>query len=468
MIQFTELNETNRCAIKDYLEKADSHFCDLTAGNVYMWRNELKTLFAIEDGTLIIRKEIAPNRWSYLFPLGEHVDGAFEKIEEFALVHHERLSFYALDKEQNRFLKNRYRHHQSQSLRSWSDYLYLLSDLRDFPGKKYDSKRHNAKRFHVQNPKAVFRIASSADLPRLNQFLDQYLLENQNRDISLEEIGFTREMIRQFGCMESFLGYYEIEGRIIGFALGEKKGDCLYEHIEKAFREYEGIYQALTQDFLRTFGEGCLYVNREEDDGNEGLREAKLQLKPTAVLAKHYFEVTNQIDLIKDFPILEGERITLSLIEEQDAPFYAALALDEANNRYWGYDYQKDLPEGTKPTGGYFLQVVRNDFKARSFLTYIIKDKERNFLGEVVLYHFSSLNRAEVGIRLLPNAQRRGYAEEALRLLTDFCKNTIGLASLDYESYLANVSSLALASKLSFSETYRNDEKAYFHLLLSF
>lgn len=460
------MNENDLCALPKYLSLSPSHLCDLTLGNIYMWRNELSTSFAVRNDTLIVRKETEKGHFAYLYPLGLDVEGALEEIEAYALSHHERLAFYALSEEQALSLGKRYAHHQILSLRSWSDYLYRLSDLRDFPGKEFSSKRHNAAKFHKLCPNAVFKIASEADSPRLNAFLEEYLAENSDRDISLEEISLTREMISHPSCIHAVIGYYEADGKILGFSLGEVKNDCLYDHIEKALRSYEGIYQALTSDFLRTFGGNCAYTNREEDDGNEGLRNAKLQLHPVEVLSKFYLEVTNPFDLVKELPSLENEEVSLGMLEEQDKELYANMAKDDELNRYWGYDYRIDLPQGVTPDGSYFLEGVKEDNESRKFLSYIIKDKRGRFLGEATAYHFTSLGGAELGIRLVKEAQGKGYAKEALSLLIAFFKR-IGLRSLDYECYLANEASSRLAESVGFRLFRQDRQEAYYTLSLS-
>jgi RimJ/RimL family protein N-acetyltransferase len=465
MITFYPLTEDNLCALPKYLNEVHSHFCDLTLGNIFMWRNELETFFAVRNDTLLVRKETEKGHYSYLFPMGLDVEGALEEIEAYALAHHESLCFYSLNEEQVAFLRKRYPHHQVLSLRSWADYLYNLSDLRDFPGKAYSSKRHNANRFHVQNPDAVFKIATPDDLPRLERFLEVYLEENKDRDISMEEIALTREMIRRPGCIHANIGYYEKNGDIIGFSLSENKGDCLYNHIEKALRSYEGIYQALTSDCLKAFGGDCLFTNREEDDGNEGLRSAKLQLRPCELLLKYYFEVNNPIDLLKEFQTLEGEKVSLSLVEENEKNDYASLALDDENNRYWGYDYHSDLKEGEIADGDYFYKVVSHDNQTRKFLSFAIHDAQKAFVGEITLYAFNSLGGAEVGIRLAKKAQGKGYAKEALQLMVGFARD-LGLRYLDYECYLLNRPSLALAETLGFTPLREDQERRYYRLNL--
>ncbi|MCH3908853.1 MAG: GNAT family N-acetyltransferase [Bacilli bacterium] len=460
-MEFTELGREHLCLIRPYLEKADSHFCDLTLGNVFMWRKELDTYFAISNETLIVRKETAKNVYSYLFPIGKDVDGALKQMEEYALIHHERLCFYALDEKEVAFLSARYKYHQSTSLRSWSDYLYNLSDLRDYPGKAYSSKRHNANRFHRDNPDVTFKVAVDDDLPRLESFLDEYEKENADRDISHEEIELSREMIRHPKCIESTIGYYEKNGKIIAFSLGEKKGDCVYMHIEKALRQYEGIYQAITSDYLKNLGGDAIYANREEDDGNAGLREAKLQLRPLSLLQKFYFEAVNPIDLLPSELSFASERCLIRPLEKSYEDQYFRLATDEANNIYWGYHYQDDLKNGEVPTKEYFYDGVEDDSKNKEFISLEILLKNGEFIGELVLYHFTPFGSLELGIRLFKEYQGHGYAKEVLSSAILYLKK-LGFSYLEYECYKSNVSSRALAESLMFSLKREDEERRYY------
>ena len=58
-------------------------------------------------------------------------------------------------------------------------------------------------------------------------------------------------------------------------------------NIEKALDEYKGAYTMINKLFVKSLPENYLYVNREEDMGEEGLRKAKLSYQPMALLQKY-------------------------------------------------------------------------------------------------------------------------------------------------------------------------------------
>ena len=87
-------------------------------------------------------------------------------------------------------------------------------------------------------------------------------------------------------------GIIKIDDKVVAFTLGEALGDMLYIHIEKADREYAGLGETLTSEFAADIISEMpqiKLINREEDLGNEGLRQAKRAYNPIAMLNRYEF-----------------------------------------------------------------------------------------------------------------------------------------------------------------------------------
>jgi hypothetical protein len=79
-----------------------------------------------------------------------------------------------------------------------------------------------------------------------------------------------------------------VDGKIVGMSIGECLNDTLFIHIEKCLREYEGSYPMLVRSFAREYvTDNIKYINREEDDGDIGLRTSKQSYHPVALLKKY-------------------------------------------------------------------------------------------------------------------------------------------------------------------------------------
>ena len=86
-------------------------------------------------------------------------------------------------------------------------------------------------------------------------------------------------------------GIIRIDDKIAAFSLGEQiNSNSVVIHIEKANTFYDGIYQAINQQFLYNDWNDMEFVNREEDLGIAGLRHAKMTYNPIRFVEK--FEAT--------------------------------------------------------------------------------------------------------------------------------------------------------------------------------
>ena len=98
--------------------------------------------------------------------------------------------------------------------------------------------------------------------------------------VTLNSLRLMKELHLTGGCLR-------VDGRIAAFTIGERLcTDTFVVHIEKALTEVEGAYPMINQQFVRHAMEGYTYVNREEDTGDEGLRQAKLSYRPAFMVEK--------------------------------------------------------------------------------------------------------------------------------------------------------------------------------------
>lgn len=79
-----------------------------------------------------------------------------------------------------------------------------------------------------------------------------------------------------------------VEGKPAGYALGERgaAGTMLVVHYEKTVPHVKGLYQYINMDFVRAMPPEVTVINREQDLGDPGLRQAKLTYRPFDFLRK--------------------------------------------------------------------------------------------------------------------------------------------------------------------------------------
>ena len=101
------------------------------------------------------------------------------------------------------------------------------------------------------------------------------------------EMCVTLNALRLFEELGFKGGLLRAGGKVIAFSIGEPVcDDTMVVHIEKAYAQVQGAYPMINQQFLLHEAQGYPYVNREDDAGQEGLRQAKLSYHPAFMVEK--------------------------------------------------------------------------------------------------------------------------------------------------------------------------------------
>ena len=261
---------------------------------------------------------------------------------------------------------------------------------------------------------------------------------NKEDALAKKELCYARKLMRQVGKRWVKAGAIELDGKLLAISLGEICGDTLVCHIEKGLPQYEGVYPAMVQSFAAAHGEGLRWINREDDAGDRGLRTSKLQYLPAGMGAKIRVQARNELSSLDKIPAVKSERLTLDALRDGDQAAYNRLCLDDARNRWWGYDYRKDL-DG-ELTEGYFLEVARRDFANKLAVNFAVR-LDGKLIGEAVLYQFDYKGGAELGCRILPEFAGHGYGAEAFRRAAEWSLYQLGLYRLRAKCFHENEAS---------------------------
>ena len=115
----------------------------------------------------------------------------------------------------------------------------------------------------------------------------------QNREcysipvLNNENIGIMH-ILHNFDKLDLIGAMIKIDEKVIAYSLGEVLNDeYAVIHIEKGLNNYIGSYQMINYLFAQNEFSKCKYINREDDFGDEGLREAKESYHPVFLLKKY-------------------------------------------------------------------------------------------------------------------------------------------------------------------------------------
>ena len=432
MLQFERITPQNAGVLRRYYEDCAYRLCEYAVGTKLMWDEYFNGSYAEPAGCLVVRNRVE-GQYIFDFPVpseGGDVDAALRAVEDYCTRTGIRPVISVVPEEQASLLYRRYPCLRLTNLRTWKDYLYRAEDLAAFAGRRYSGQRNHIHRFEREHPRARFWREYDAEFHKDSKLARQEL-ERAKELFGLLHTGWFRS-----AALES-------DGQLVAVCLAEKCGDTLVIHIEKALYSHAGAYPALVRAFAARYAADCRWINREDDARDKGLRTSKLQYLPAELGGKLYFTVGCELDEWDAVPRLETERLVLDGLTEADKADYNALCLDDARNRWWGYDYREDLRG--QLTEDYFLDVARHDFDRRLAVNFAVRLDGR-LIGEAVLYRFDWRGGAELGCRVAPDFAGHGYGTEAFAAAADWALYRLGLDNVVAKCYRENAASFKMLS----------------------
>ena len=292
MIDFHRVTIADKAWVDPIVAAEDSRSADFNFGNIYMWDGAYHQLVTSLGGRMLTKL-----RWDrqpfFAFPIGSGpLEPALDALAEFAGQRGYPLAIRGITEEHRALLEQccpgRFVFTPD---RDNFDYLYLAEKLATMGGKKLHGKRNFCNRFEKTHS-WEFRRLTRGLIPACMEMLGQWQAEFDTPPDGLEEEhGAIIRAFMRYDALELEGGALFAEGRLIGFTIGEViSSDTFDVHFEKAFASIPGAYPMVCREFTRQLladHPQLVYLNREDDMGQDNLREAKLEYAPELLLAKY-------------------------------------------------------------------------------------------------------------------------------------------------------------------------------------
>ena len=168
------------------------------------------------------------------------------------------------------------------------DYVYDTKEMAELEGKKFHKKRNHVHAFFAAYPQGFsYRDMGpgEADTVDALSVLETWLVGREDQSDYLP----SREAIELRTALELSGRVWFLDGKPIAYAQGEsiRQGKCFVIHFEKGDGAIKGVYQTIFQDWSKTLSQTFPCVNREQDLGEPGLRQAKETYRPVEFIEKY-------------------------------------------------------------------------------------------------------------------------------------------------------------------------------------
>ncbi|WP_354141705.1 phosphatidylglycerol lysyltransferase domain-containing protein [Bradyrhizobium sp. LB11.1] len=263
-----------------YFAEFPSRCCEMTFANIFCWANVKHHQACIyRDHLLVSYKRESDRELQFFPPIGEHP----EKIMRDAIPGLKSYQWVRIPSPLSQALS------KSASVvfdRDNSDYYYRVDELIAMKGKKFEGKRNLIRRFANLNP--TVRALQERDATDCIELQERWLSEQEGGRKSAEEETFAVKVAFQHFHLLPIKGVVvEIGKKLVGFAIGERLNSSMFvEHHEKAERDFKGAYEYVLHALAGEIVAEAAFLNRGQDLGIPGLRQAKLSWRPAGVVEK--------------------------------------------------------------------------------------------------------------------------------------------------------------------------------------
>jgi hypothetical protein len=291
-IVFKAITVADKEAITSFTMKSPYQNCDFSFANMCSWRFLYRSEYAIVDDFLLIRFHIEDDdRPVYMCTVGEgDISHPVRLLEEDSLAHGHPLRILGVTPEGKKEIERAFpAGFRFIPERDYFDYVYRREDLITLSGKKYQPKRNHINKFTKQYPYQYMPITPEL-VPECLALECKWYKANRTDD-DAEELSYERRSLT-FALQHAVElgltgGAICVNRQIVAFAFGAPINSRTFAvHVEKADILYNGVYSVINCEFARHIPEQYIYINREEDLGIPGLRQAKQSYHPAILLEK--------------------------------------------------------------------------------------------------------------------------------------------------------------------------------------
>ena len=293
MLNFRKLTWQDKDIYTRFYEASPVHYAEYSFFGLWAWSHAYPIEFAESDGNIIWLKSGGPlpgffgpcGNWDAVtdwdkvlseFQPGDVIYDVPAKVKEI-LAGNSRL----------RFSDDRDQH----------EYIYSVKDLTALKGKAFAHKRNRVRAFLTGYEWDYYPVTPN-DFSQIMDFQEKWrahrmlTMTPDEAESLADEDRAIQNALERWGDFRFSGGMLKVDGEIVAYTIAEELDPQNIDiRFEKAIPEYAGSYQAINNMFLKEQCQKYTWVNREEDMGEPGLREAKMSYNPAFMLEKFQMEI---------------------------------------------------------------------------------------------------------------------------------------------------------------------------------
>ena len=290
MPDIRSLTLADRSLVTEYLHKCPSEISEHTFTNLFIWQPFRPVFFAEIDNSIVFLVKSVSKKKEYILygpPIGDIIitdiiSALGSNVNGVSVIGAVRIP----DRHTESLPSVKY---QINEDRDNADYIYRVSDLAELAGRHFSKKRNKIKQ--CLNKHSCEYVPITSELIAECEIMQENWCNTRDcgRNPGLcNEANAIAETFAHFEDFELIGGAIRVDGIIQAYAIAEKlhPGTAVW-HFEKAMANIPGLGQLINQWFSKYGLSDFDYINREQDLGIPGLRQAKKSYFPHHMVRKN-------------------------------------------------------------------------------------------------------------------------------------------------------------------------------------
>lgn len=289
---FKRLDIDDRDLLAPFLLKAERQSCEFAFSNLFLWSGTYHPAWSFFNGHLYLLLQtedilmFAPGGLNgptpdELIRVSDHVaeagfSGSFDHVDAAWLKKNgdEAQKFFRIE----------------QMNDSFAEYIYSVDALVNLHGAKLAKKKNLIHQFLNDYPGAAHEPVTQDNLAECLQLEEDWFHAQEHPDAV--EVAHEYQAIQKLGQYANRLPVegvlLRVDGRPVAFTMFSPIGpDIWTEHFEKTHYEYKGASQYICHLCAKALQGRAKWLNREQDLGIPGLRQAKQSYAPETLLQNY-------------------------------------------------------------------------------------------------------------------------------------------------------------------------------------
>lgn len=295
----TSINDIKK--FQSYFVNQKDRIFDFTGVGTYMWGKFFNQEYCIDEDILYLKYKIYDDKIAFNVPCSNASQRikAYCKISTYCKENNLKLIFKEVTPESLEEISDIFPGYEAYADDDWAEYVYSIKDLATLEGKKFHKKRNHVNKFlQLYGNNFKLELLDKNNLEEVKKFQQSFIQNKENgEEISKIEIYENEAVFEVLDNIDRFpvIGYLlYVDNKLVAYTIGEVIDEMLFVHIEKAMTDIAGAYNIINKEFTKYISDNypdVKFVNRSDDAGDAGLRQAKKSYNPIKMINKYIVEI---------------------------------------------------------------------------------------------------------------------------------------------------------------------------------